>query len=59
MTAVVADGASQRTLPRTPLRSQPTSTPCCDRAGVPGPYVLTGHSFGGLYVLIFAARYPD
>ena len=26
---------------------------------VPGPYVLAGHSFGGLYVLRFAARYPD
>jgi pimeloyl-ACP methyl ester carboxylesterase len=29
------------------------------RAQVPGPYVLVGHSFGGLYVLTFAARYPD
>lgn len=29
------------------------------RAGVPGPYVLAGHSFGGLYALTFAARYPD
>jgi pimeloyl-ACP methyl ester carboxylesterase len=28
-------------------------------AGVPGPYVLAGHSFGGLYVQTFAARYPD
>jgi pimeloyl-ACP methyl ester carboxylesterase len=28
------------------------------RAGVPGPYVLAGHSFGGLYVLDYAARYP-
>jgi pimeloyl-ACP methyl ester carboxylesterase len=28
------------------------------RAGVPGPYVLAGHSFGGLYVLTYAARYP-
>ena len=27
--------------------------------GVPGPYVLVGHSFGGLYVLSFAARYPQ
>ena len=26
-----------------------------DRAHVPGPYVLAGHSFGGLYVLTFAA----
>jgi pimeloyl-ACP methyl ester carboxylesterase len=29
------------------------------RAGVPGPYVLAGHSFGGLYVLTHADRYPD
>jgi pimeloyl-ACP methyl ester carboxylesterase len=28
------------------------------RGHVPGPYVLAGHSFGGLYVLTFAARYP-
>ncbi|MGB8385277.1 MAG: alpha/beta hydrolase [Dermatophilaceae bacterium] len=26
---------------------------------VPGPYVLAGHSFGGLYVLTYAARYPE
>ena len=30
-----------------------------DRADVPGPYVLVGHSFGGLYVLTFADLYPD
>lgn len=29
------------------------------RADVPGPYVLAGHSFGGLYSLAFAAQYPD
>jgi pimeloyl-ACP methyl ester carboxylesterase len=29
------------------------------RGNVPGPYVLAGHSFGGLYTAIFAARYPD
>ena len=29
------------------------------RGHVPGPYVLAGHSFGGLYVLNFAAHYPD
>lgn len=26
---------------------------------VPAPYVLAGHSFGGLYTLTFAALYPD
>ena len=30
-----------------------------ERAHVPGPYVLAGHSFGGLYVLRFAAQFPD
>lgn len=30
-----------------------------DRAHIPGPYVLAGHSFGGLYVLTFAATYPN
>jgi pimeloyl-ACP methyl ester carboxylesterase len=29
------------------------------RAGVTGPYILAGHSFGGLYVRVFAAHYPD
>src|SRR4051812_15286567 len=29
------------------------------RGHVPGPYVLAGHSFGGLYVRVFAAQYPD
>jgi pimeloyl-ACP methyl ester carboxylesterase len=29
------------------------------RGHAPAPYVLAGHSFGGLYVLTFAARYPD
>ena len=30
-----------------------------ERGQVPGPYVLAGHSFGGLYVLTFASLYPD
>jgi pimeloyl-ACP methyl ester carboxylesterase len=29
------------------------------RAKIPGPYVLVGHSFGGLYVRTYAAEYPD
>ena len=29
------------------------------RGGATAPYVLAGHSFGGLYVRIFAAHYPD
>jgi pimeloyl-ACP methyl ester carboxylesterase len=29
------------------------------RAEIDGPYVLAGHSSGGVYVQVFAARYPD
>ncbi|MBP2217049.1 alpha/beta hydrolase [Arthrobacter sp. CAN_C5] len=29
------------------------------RGNEPGPFVLAGHSFGGLYALTFAARYPE
>jgi pimeloyl-ACP methyl ester carboxylesterase len=28
------------------------------RGHIPGPYVLAGHSFGGLYVMSFAKQYP-
>ena len=30
-----------------------------ERAGIAGPYVLVGHSSGGPYSRVFAARYPD
>src|SRR5215210_2327011 len=29
------------------------------KAGIEGPYVLGGHSFGGMYMQTYAARYPD
>ena len=29
------------------------------QAEIDGPYVLAGHSSGGVYVQVFAARYPD
>ena len=28
-------------------------------AGVPGPYIIAGHSFGGLYALNYAAHHPE
>jgi pimeloyl-ACP methyl ester carboxylesterase len=30
-----------------------------DRAEIEGPYVLAGHSSGGVYVQVFAEQYPD
>lgn len=30
-----------------------------ERAGIPPPYILAGHSFGGLTMPLFAARYPE
>jgi pimeloyl-ACP methyl ester carboxylesterase len=30
-----------------------------ERAHVPGPYVLAGHSLGGMFVLSYANRYPS
>lgn len=30
-----------------------------NEAGVPGPYLLAGWSYGGLFVRAYAARYPD
>jgi pimeloyl-ACP methyl ester carboxylesterase len=29
------------------------------KADIEGPYVLVGHSFGGMYMQTYAARYPD
>ena len=30
-----------------------------EAAGIEGPYVMVGHSFGGLYAQTYAARYPE
>ena len=43
---------------RTASKWRPTSIPC-SAAQTKGPYVLAGHSLGGIYVLSFAHRYPD
>lgn len=29
------------------------------KAGIPGPYVMVGHSLGAMYVRLYAGRYPD
>jgi pimeloyl-ACP methyl ester carboxylesterase len=30
-----------------------------ENAQIPGPYLLAGHSYGGLYVRVYAATYPE
>ena len=45
--------------PREPLRIASELRTLLARADVPGPYVLAGHSFGGLYMRMFASEYPD
>jgi pimeloyl-ACP methyl ester carboxylesterase len=44
--------------PRTPLHMVRELHLLLTRARLPGPYVLVGHSFGGLLVRFFAATYP-
>lgn len=44
--------------PRTSARIAEELHDLLGRAGIRGPYVLVGHSFGGLNVRLFASRFP-
>jgi pimeloyl-ACP methyl ester carboxylesterase len=46
-------------LPRTSSRIVEELHVLLRNGGVPGPYVLVGHSFGGYDVRLFASRYPN
>jgi pimeloyl-ACP methyl ester carboxylesterase len=46
-------------MPRTAGRVADELKVLLERSGEPPPYVLVGHSFGGLVTSIFAARYPE
>ena len=46
-------------LPRTSERIAEELHTLLEVAGVLGPYVLVGHSFGGYNVRLFASQYPD
>lgn len=46
-------------LPRTAGRIADELHSLLERAGVEPPYVLVGHSFGGLVVRLFTARHPE
>jgi len=45
-------------MPRTAERIVDELHSLLELAAIPGPYVLVGHSFGGLTMPLFAARYP-
>jgi pimeloyl-ACP methyl ester carboxylesterase len=46
-------------MPRTACRIADELRTLLERAGIPPPYLLVGHSFGGLVSLIFAHRFRD
>ena len=46
-------------MPRTADRIVDELHTLLERAAIPPPYVLVGHSFGGLTMPLFAARFPD
>lgn len=46
-------------MPRTADRIVDELRAMLEKAGIPPPYVLVGHSFGGLTMPLFASRYPD
>ena len=46
-------------MPRTAERMVEELRTLLERAAIPPPYVLVGHSFGGLTMPLFAARYPQ
>jgi len=53
-------GASEAgPLPRSAVREAEELKLLLDRASVPPPYVLVGHSLGAFVVQMFAANYPD
>jgi pimeloyl-ACP methyl ester carboxylesterase len=46
-------------MPRTAERIVTELHTFLERAAIPPPYILVGHSFGGLTMPLFAARYPQ
>jgi pimeloyl-ACP methyl ester carboxylesterase len=46
-------------MPRTATRIVEELHLLLERAAIPGPYILVGHSFGGLTMPLFAARFPE
>lgn len=46
-------------LPRHSGREAQELKTLLEKASVPGPYVLVGHSLGALNIQVFASKYPD
>jgi len=51
-------GSEPGPLPRDAGREAEELKTLLEKASVPGPYVLVGHSLGGLNAQVFASRYP-
>ena len=64
-TTTVIDGALQPSrsdpvaMPRTALESVQDLDALLQAAQVPGPYVLVGHSYGGMLARLYASTYPN
>lgn len=54
-----AGASDPATMPRTAADAVADLHALLEEAAVPGPYVLVGHSVGGLFVRLYASRYPD
>jgi pimeloyl-ACP methyl ester carboxylesterase len=46
-------------MPRTAAESVHDLHALLEAAGVPGPYVLVGHSYGGMLMRLYTSTYPD
>jgi pimeloyl-ACP methyl ester carboxylesterase len=57
--AGLGGSAPSRKSPRTSGDAAADLHAALTRAGVPGPYLLVGHSIGGLHAQVFASQYPD
>ena len=55
----VAGASDPAPTPRTAAEAVADLHALLAAADVPGPYVLVGHSLGGLFVRLYAATYPD
>jgi pimeloyl-ACP methyl ester carboxylesterase len=42
-----------------PTRAATALHTALERAGIAGPYILVGHSLGGIFARVFAGQYPD